>query len=159
MTEMMMNPFTKFDKEWALVTSGTKEKFNSMTISWGSVGTLWFKSIVTIYIRPDRYTFEFLKENDTFTLSFFGEENREALQIMGSRSGRNVDKVEAAGLTPEFLKDGITYKEAKQTIICRKLYMQKMNLDAVPEEARRYYETDADMHHMIIGEVIKVENP
>ena len=68
-----VNPFEKFNKEWALVTAGTKDKFNSMTISWGSMGTLWFKDIVTIYIRPDRYTFKFLEENDTFTVSFYDE--------------------------------------------------------------------------------------
>ena len=56
-----INPFEKFNSEWALVTAGTKDKFNSMTISWGSFGTLWFKKVITIYIRPDRYTFKFLE--------------------------------------------------------------------------------------------------
>ncbi len=155
MENMMMNPFEKFNKEWALVTSGTKEKFNSMTISWGSAGTIWAKPVVTIYIRPERYTYDFLKENDTFTVSFYGEENRKALQIMGSQSGRNVDKAEAAGLTPVFLENGVTYKEAKQTLVCRKIYVQQMNKEAFPEEASKFYEPWAEPHYMIIGELIE----
>ena len=71
-----INPFDKFNKEWALVTAGNRDKFNSMTISWGSMGTLWFKNVVSIYIRPDRYTFEFLNNSDYFTLSFFDERYR-----------------------------------------------------------------------------------
>ena len=72
-----INPFEKFNNEWALVTAGTKDNFNSMTISWGSFGTLWFKKVITIYIRPDRYTFKFLEENDTFTISFYDEEYKD----------------------------------------------------------------------------------
>ncbi len=120
----------------------------------GAVGTLWFKPIVTIYIRPDRYTWAFLQENGTFTVSFYGEEHRKALQVMGSQTGRKVDKVKASGLTPEFLADGVTYWEAKQILVCRKIYVQQMNMDVFPQEAFRYYEQGAEAHYMMIGEVI-----
>ena len=45
---------------WALVTAGTKEKFNTMTISWGTFGELWNEPIVTIFIRHQRYTKKFI---------------------------------------------------------------------------------------------------
>ena len=57
---MNVNPFTKFEKDWALLTAGTEERYNSMTIGWGSLGTVWNKDVLTVYVRPDRYTWEFL---------------------------------------------------------------------------------------------------
>ena len=53
---MQVNPFTKFEKDWALLTAGTEERYNSMTIGWGSLGTVWNKDVLTVYVRPDRYT-------------------------------------------------------------------------------------------------------
>ncbi len=151
---MECNPFEKFDKQWALVTAGDKSSFNSMTISWGSMGTLWFKDIITIYIRPDRYTWKYLNEHDTFTVSFYPKKYHRALRIMGSVSGRDVDKVKAAGLTPVFGKDGITYEEAAETFVLKKIYMDQLDMEKFPKDAFQYYEEGAEAHYMIIGEVI-----
>ena len=62
--------FAQFDKKWALLTAGDKEKFNTMTISWGGLGTLWGKPVATVYVRKSRYTHEFMDREDYFTLSF-----------------------------------------------------------------------------------------
>ena len=56
-----------------------------MTISWGELGTLWNKSVATVYVKPCRYTYNFMEENDYFVLSFFQEEYRDALKIMGNK--------------------------------------------------------------------------
>jgi len=61
MKEYTTKPFECFDKDWALVTAGNMEDYNTMTISWGSMGTLWSKPIVTIYVKPIRYTYQFLE--------------------------------------------------------------------------------------------------
>ncbi len=150
-----INPFDRFDRDWALVTAGTPESFNSMTISWGSMGTIWEKSIITVYVRPDRYTWNFLKANDTFTVSFYPEEYRGALLKMGTLSGRNTDKAAASGLTPLVLKEGITYKEASETFVCRKLYMAQMKYEDVPDVAKKIYQNGIEPHYIIMGEVIK----
>ena len=120
---MQVDPFTKFEKDWALLTAGTKEHFNSMTIGWGSLGTVWNRDVLTVYVRPDRYTWQFMKDSDTFTVSFFPESCRPALTVMGRLSGRDGDKVAAAGLTPRFLPQGITFAEATETFVCKKIYM------------------------------------
>ena len=150
----MVNPFEKFNKDWALVTAGSKDKFNSMTISWGSMGTLWFKNIVTIYIRPDRYTFDFLSNNDYFTLSFYDEKYRKELTMFGRVSGRDVDKVMESGFSPVFLNKGITYKEASETIVLKKIYMQQLNKDSFNSDILNCYTNDAPAHYMIIGEIV-----
>ena len=117
--------FEMFDKQWALVTAGGMDHFNSCTIGWGSLGNIWAAdrktiSTVTVYVHPARYTSEFLKESDTFTVSFYPDQYRKALGYMGSHSGRDGDKAAAAGLTPVAIGDGVTYEEANLTFLCKK---------------------------------------
>ena len=99
-------------KEWMLVSAGDKEKFNMMTASWGGVGVLWNRPVVFAFIRPERYTREFIDAKNEFTITFLGPEHRKAHSICGSKSGREIDKVEATGLTPYFTEAGnpVVYK-------------------------------------------------
>ena len=150
---MQVDPFTKFEKDWALLTAGTEDHFNSMTIGWGALGTVWNKDVLTVYVRPDRYTWQFLKDSDTFTVAFFPERCRKALTIMGTLSGRDGDKVAAAGLTPRFLPQGITFEEAAETFVCRKIYMAPMAYEDVPPVAQRIYQNGVQPHWIIMGEV------
>ena len=157
MKDYVVNPFEVFKEQWALVTAGSKDKFNSMTISWGSMGTLWHKNIVTIYIRPDRYTFQFLKDSDEFTISFYDEKYKNELSIFGRKSGRNFDKLKECGFIPVILENGITYKEAKQTIILKKIYLEQMNMNLFNEDALKCYKENDPAHYMIIGEIIDIK--
>lgn len=152
---MQIDPFTKFDMGWALLTAGTQDSFNSMTISWGSMGTIWGKSILTVYVRPDRYTWQFMKENDYFTVSFYPESCREALLLMGRTSGREGNKAAAAGLTPRVLTNGVTFQEAAETFVCKKIYMAPMAYEDVPPEAQRIYQNGIKPHWIIMGEVLE----
>ena len=137
-----LNPFVKFNDDWALVTSGSIDHFNSMTISWGEMGILWNKKVITIFIKESRYTLKFLKENDYFTVSFYEEKYRDALTKMGRLSGRDVKKDEEVGFHPITFKQGITYEEAKETYLCHKIYCKKMEYDDVT-------------HYIIIGEIVE----
>ena len=75
-----------------------------MTASWGAMGVMWGKNAVTVYIRPQRYTKEFVDREDTFTISVLGEKYRKALNYCGKVSGKNADnKIKEAGLTPYFI--------------------------------------------------------
>ena len=148
--------FSEFDQVWALVTAGTPDNFNTMTISWGGMGTLWGKPVATVYIRTSRYTHEFVDANEYFTISFYPEEYKKVLGILGSRSGRDMDKMHDSGLTPRFLDQGITFKEAKYTLVCRKLFKQQLAIENIPEEVvDTYYKKDAP-HDMYIAEVLEI---
>lgn len=151
-----VNPFERFNTDWAVVTAGPIEHYNGMTISWGSMGTIWHRSIITVYVRPDRYTWQFLKDNDTFTVSFYPAELRPALMKMGRLSGRDCDKVSEAGLTPKDLGGCVTFAEANQTFVCKKIYMNQLNRNAVPEDARQIYQNGIEPHWLIMGEVTEV---
>lgn len=155
---MNINPFTLFHEDWSLVTAGKLSHHNSMTISWGEMGTLWNRNVVTIYVKPCRYTYQFMEENDYFTLSFFDEEYRDALKIMGSKSGRDINKDKEARLTPLEHGEVTLYQEAKMTLICKKIYHNDLSLDNIPEEEReRHYKIEKP-HRMYIGEVIEIIN-
>lgn len=151
-------PLYKLDKEWALLTAGEKNKFNTMTISWGGFGTLWHKPVVTIYVKPNRYTYEFIENNEYFTISFYDEEYKKDLGIIGSKSGRDIDKISLTNLTPKFLDNSVSFKEAKLTLICKKIYFQDLDINNAninKEELDMFYKTEP-IHRMYIGEVIDI---
>lgn len=145
-----------FQKEWALVTAGTMENYNTMTIGWGGLGTLWRKPVCTVYVKPCRYTHSFMDANDYFTVSFYSDEHRSALSVLGTKSGRNGDKVAEVGFTAVAAGESVTFKEAKTTLLCRKIYRQDMCLDSMPAEAVEKYYTEEAPHTMFVGEVIDI---
>lgn len=148
--------FTQFDKRWALLCAGTKENHNTMTISWGGMGTLWRKPVVTVYVKPCRYTYGFMNDNEYFTVSFYPEEYKKALTIMGSKSGRDIDKDEASGLTIKPIGQVVTYEEAEVTIICRKIYWQDLVKENIPQDAIDLFYKEEDPHRMFVGEVVEI---
>ena len=157
------NIFEMFNKQWALVTAGDPSHYNTCTIGWGSLGSIWrgkehAKAIATVYVNPDRYTWEFLKESDTFTIAFFPEEYREALSYLGSHSGRDGDKVAAAGLTPREIAGGVSFREANLTFVCRKLYQAPFLREGMAEEISQGIYKNWQPHWEFIGEIIEVED-
>ena len=155
--EITRNPFTLIGDDWMLVTAEKDGKANTMTASWGGVGILWNKPVTFTFIRPQRYTFEFLENNDCFSMCFFDESYRQALTLCGTKSGRDVDKIAATGLTPAFTEDGVPYfEEAKLVLICKKLYAQDLNEVSVIEEAVKTNYNGDDYHRMYAGEIVEV---
>lgn len=149
------NPFELIGSRWTLITAGSPQSFNTMTASWGGFGVLWNKPVVYIFIRPQRYTLGFVQQASHFTLSFFDEEHRSALQLLGSRSGRDGDKVAASGLTPCFTAMGNpTFEEATLVMECRKLFDGEFKADDFIDEAlREQIYPNGDFHHVFVGEI------
>ena len=146
-------------KQWMLVTAGTSESFNTMTASWGGLGWLWNKPVAFVFIRPERFTHGFIEASDCMTLSFYGEEYREALKICGTKSGRDIDKVAATGLTPVELESGnMTFGEARLTLDCRKLFktsMQEANF-IDKELLEMWYGIHGGLHDVYVVEIENV---
>ena len=92
--------------------------------------------------------------------SFYDGKYKKALGIFGSKSGRDTDKPKAAGLTPKPLAQGVTYEEAKETLVCRKLYMQPMDKDAIPEACQASFYSlpgETQSHSLVIAEVLEIQ--
>lgn len=154
-----MNPFTLMDQEWMLITAGDANKCNTMTASWGGLGELWNKNVATIYVRPQRYTREFLDREDHFSLSFFDERYRKALQLCGTKSGRDCEKIKEANLTPVFDAEAPYFQEARLVLVCRKLYHTVLTPDGfVDQDVHDKNYPEKDYHIMYIGEVERVYN-
>ncbi len=154
--QLTNNFFQSIGDDWMLITAGNKDKFNTMTASWGAVGILWNKPIAICFIRPTRYTFEFAIQVDVFTLSFFNESNKSILNFCGSRSGRNVDKIKTTGLKPLLSENGgITYEQARLCIECKKIYYDDLNPEHFlkPDTDDKFY-PNKDYHRMFIGEIL-----
>jgi flavin reductase (DIM6/NTAB) family NADH-FMN oxidoreductase RutF len=110
-----------------------------------------------IFVRPQRYTKEFVDREELYTLTFFPEQYKKQLGYLGSHSGRDGDKVAAARLTPVF-GDGFTYfAEAKLVLVCRKLYQAPVVEEGfLDQEILEDCYPKRDFHDMYIGQIVKV---
>ena len=155
--EWKVNPFTAIGKEWMLITAGEKENCNTMTASWGGMGVIWGKPSVTVYIRQSRYTKEFVDRGECFSITFFDEKYRNALNICGTVSGRDRDKISEAGLTPCNVEQTAAFEEAKVIVLCKRQFHQVMSPDGfdVKENDSKWY-ADRDYHTMYIGSIEKI---
>ncbi len=149
------NPVALFDDRWCLITAGDEKSFNTMTASWGAMGELWNEDVCFIFIRPQRYTYEFTEKNNLFTLSFFGEEQRKALAFCGRNSGRNCDKIKETGLSPKAFDGSMGFEESEMTLVCQKLYYQDLDPEGFVEktlDAKNY--ALKDYHRMYVGKIV-----
>lgn len=161
-SELKINPFDLIGKEWMLVTAGNEERgYNTMTASWGHLGSIWGhhggSATAVVYVRPQRYTKQFVDRESTFTLCFFDEAYHKALGYLGSHSGRDGDKVAHVGMTPVFEDDTTYFAEAKLVLVCRKLYQapikEEFFLDkSVVEDCY----PNRDFHDLYIASIEKV---
>ena len=153
-----LNVFSAIGDQWMLITAGTAEKCNTMTASWGGLGVIWGAPAATCYIRPQRYTKEFVDQEDYFTLSFCGEAYRKALSLCGSKSGRDVDKVKECGLTVRYgAGDAPFFDEADWALVCRKIYVQDMDPACVLGEGEilPFYGKAGGWHRIYVGQVVE----
>ncbi|MCL1975493.1 MAG: flavin reductase [Firmicutes bacterium] len=150
------NPFTMLDKEWMLVTAGDIGDYNTMTASWGGFGVIWNKPVMISVVRLSRYTLEFMEKYDYFTCSFYPEKYRKALNICGTKSGREIDKAKETGLTPLAVPgiQAVTFAEARLSFVMRKLLHQDLAKQAFTDGevyAKNY--PDDNIHRLFIGSI------
>ena len=154
--ELKDNFVKMISNDWALLSAGKDNDFNTMTVSWGGIGELWNKDVCFVFVRPLRYTYEFMEKNDYFSLSFFGGEYKKELGVRGSKSGRDIDKMKETGFTPISIGESTGFKEAKITVYMKKLAYQDMKPEGFIEDSIMNNYKDNDFHRVYVGEIIKV---
>jgi flavin reductase (DIM6/NTAB) family NADH-FMN oxidoreductase RutF len=155
--EIKGNIFDMVGSRWMLITGGDRGGFNTMTASWGGAGILWGKPVAFCFIRPQRHTRGFVDAGDFFTLTFFPEMYRSQLMMLGTKSGRDADKVAEAGFTPAFSDTGAVYfAQAELAIVCKKIYFDDFKPEnfLAPDIAAMYPE--GDYHRLYVGEILEV---
>ena len=153
--DFSINAIDTIKNEWFLITAGDSQHFNTMTASWGGIGNLWNESVAFVFIRPQRYTYEFTEENDTMTLSFYPKELKKALSLLGTKSGKNTNKIEESGLTPMKFNDTMAFKEANYVIVAKKLYIHDIKEENMLDTSILQNYPDKDFHRMYI---VKIEH-
>ena len=149
------NVFDLIGKQWMLITAGDEENFNTMTASWGGLGFLWNIPVAYIFIRPNRYSYQFVEANNYFTLSFFEYRYKHILNYCGSHSGRDVNKVKECNLIPVVTPHGsICFEQAKLVLECVKLYYNDIDPNHFKDRAIQRHYPDNDYHRMYIGKVV-----
>ena len=126
---------------------------NTMTASWGMAGHLWNEDVVMVFIRPQRYTHEFVDNSTTFSISFFDGKKKE-LGYLGKVSGKDEDKISTVNFHVTEIEGTPTFEEAKFTIICEKIYIDSLKEDSfLNKEILTKHYPDMDLHTIYIGKV------
>jgi flavin reductase (DIM6/NTAB) family NADH-FMN oxidoreductase RutF len=157
LTELHLPVFGAWEPGWFLLTAGENRPgcFNSMTVSWGALGLIWSRPLALVVVRPQRYTYRFMERCDTFSLCAFEKSHRPALNLLGTLSGRDTQKMTECGLTPIALSTIPCpgFEEAKLILECRKTYFDDLN----PQHFLAAFigpNYQGDYHRMYFGEVL-----
>ncbi len=129
---------------------------NTMTVSWGTAGVLWNKEVVTVFVRPQRYTYEFCQAGNTFTLSFFGAERRDTLAYCGTKTGRDVDKFATCGLNYRVENGACIFDDARVTLVLKKLYSQEFKKECFFDNSPLSNYKSNDFHMAYTCEIIDI---
>ena len=155
--ELNGNVFNMIGHDWMLVCAEKNDRFNAMTASWGGMGVIWRKNVAYVFVRPQRYTYEFLEKSDKLTLSFFSEKYRDALRICGTKSGRECNKIAEAGLTPFSVNDGCTaFREANIIMECSKMYAGFLREEDIIDPAVMNEYPNNDFHKMYVVSIDRI---
>ena len=156
-TKANVNPFQRIGQDWMLISAKKEGKVNTMTASWGMMGVFWGKNVVTVGIRPQRFTKEFVDAGDRLSVSVLNDSHRELLSYFGSVSGRDEDKIAKSGLALSE-EEGIPYfADSEIAFLCRKLYAQPMDASFLLEpEIDKLWYPNGNWHTMYIVEIEKL---
>lgn len=158
--KFIARPIALWAPNWLLLTSGdfAAGHYNTMTVAWGSLGMMWNFPVAQVVVRPVRYTYEFMEQYDTFTLTAFSGKFRKALGVLGSRSGRDSDKIAAAGLTPcpSTRVAAPSFAEAELLIECRKIYWQDFDPTHFVDARIHKEYPQKDYHRVYYGEILAI---
>jgi flavin reductase (DIM6/NTAB) family NADH-FMN oxidoreductase RutF len=158
--QFLAQPFKLWEPDWLLLTSGELDtgNFNCMTISWGSLGIMWGKPFIMVVVRPHRYTYQFMEQYPTFTVCAFPEHFHRSLSLLGSKSGRDGDKISEAGLSPQAstLVASPSYAEAELIIECEKMYWHDYQPNNFLDQGIDRNYPKKDYHRSYFGHILTI---
>ena len=157
----LLQPFTT-PKMPAVLSAGNKDSHNSCVIGWGLLGVAWSKPLFIVYVKPDRYTYQFMETTEFFTVNFIKKSLYKKFRIYGNKSGRDINKEEESGAQIQFLDNGgITFKEAEEVYVCKvmaRAYFDEKNLSKeiidFYDKASGLFKQTKEPHGVYIGEII-----
>lgn len=157
-SEIKENFFTAVNDDWMLITAKKSDgTINTMTASWGGFGIMWARPVCLCVIRPQRYTLEFVEESERLTLTFLNDGYREALKLLGTKSGRDCDKISESGLSTIHDGEIVGFNEARMIISGKKIYTDTIKECGFIDKSiidSKY--PNRDYHRVFVCEIEKV---
>lgn len=160
--EISDNVFTLAGKVFPVITAGNEDHYNSMTASGGGMGLLLKKPSTWCILRADRYTLELIQKKLTYTLSYFPGEYKKQILFLGSKSGRDSEKMKEVELTSVRTPSGnMTFKEARLIIECKLMEITTAYPDDFyTQEAKDFlneaYQEANEYRKLVFGEITHV---
>lgn len=153
----LKNAVSLISDDWMLLAAGRKGDFNEMTISWGQLGELWGRPVMTVFVDTTRFTHKYMEREEGFTVCGFAPERKDDLQFLGSHSGRDGDKLAETGLHALFTEAGNPYfAEARVVIECKKIYASDFDTSKMTGGLEDFYAKRGSVHTVYIGEITNV---
>ena len=150
------NIFDLFKNKWGALTVKCDDKVNALTVSWIQAGQLWNKDVVTVYVRPQRYSYEFINESENLSLAFF-DGYKDELNYLGSVSGKDEDKLKNTNLDVEYYEDTPYIKQANTVFILKKLYAHDLYAENfTSQELPNKIYAKNDFHRVYICEIVNI---
>lgn len=152
-------PFDLIGNDWLLICAPDEKKpcgANAMTASWGGLGVIWHKNVATVYVRPQRHTFSLMENSDVVSLCFLGEQFRDALKLCGTKSGKDMDKISASGMSVSFDGETPLINESKIVLVCKKAYSDYIKEECFCDVSHLSSYPKKDYHKMYILEIQKI---
>lgn len=156
LTKLSVEAVGLWMNQWLLLTAGTLQDCNMMTVAWGSLGCMWSKPFAQVVVRPQRHTRQYLERSDSFTLCAFPERHRKDLQVLGSVSGKDGNKLSKTKLTLKASQKvaAPSYHEASFILECRKMYWQDMDPAGFIDQKIQDNYAANDYHRIYFGEIL-----
>ena len=160
--EISDNIFTLVGKDFFVITAGKEDHYNSMIGSGGGLGLLFKKPTTWCILREDRYTLELILKEQTYTMSYFPEEYKKQMLFLGSKSGRDSEKMKEVALTSVQTRSGdMSFKEARLIIECTLTAITTPNPnDFYSQESKDYideaYKDANEYRKFVFGEITHV---
>ena len=146
-------------KKGAFLTTKHNDKVNTMTISWGNIGIEWNEDVFITMVRDSRFTKTALDKTGEFSVTIpLDDSMKKELAFCGSRSGRDVDKIEECGfeLTDGKSIDVPAIKCHSLVIECKVLYAQRMEEAIMTPEFKEKFCSSGDIHTLYHGKITQI---
>jgi flavin reductase (DIM6/NTAB) family NADH-FMN oxidoreductase RutF len=160
--EICDNVFTLVGRVFPVITAGKQDHYNSMTASGGGLGMLFKKPTTWCILQANRYTLELIQKERTYTMSYFPPDYNAQILFLGSKSGRDSEKMKEVELTSVQIPSGdMSFREARLIIECKLTELTTPNPnDFCTQEAKDYineaYKEITDYRKYVFGEITHV---
>ena len=142
-----------------LVSGKSIEQKNIMTIGWAQFGVVWSQPVVTIMVRPSRFTYKLLQEHDEYTLNVMPDVFNKQIAICGKSSGAFCDKFKETNLHPvsSISVSTVSIKDAKIVIECKIIHRNNVMPENLNDLVLARYYGDGDFHQIITASILRIK--